>query len=131
MGGWLSEKPGCYPSNVGQSSPDGIVTYEAEFKEFINNSPYCPELIKYEYKKSVEKAKNLKQKSKDLEKNTEAIDDISDDDELYIRAGVPKTQDANDDPEDWMNVCAPMQTRLYLGQCTVHVAIPTYIQHDT
>ena len=47
----LSEKPGRYPSNVG-SKGTIFESHEDELIDFMN-SPFCPELIKYDYKRCV------------------------------------------------------------------------------
>ena len=45
----LQDKPGCYLDNVGKNFEGSC---EAELKDFVENSPFIPELIKEEFTKS-------------------------------------------------------------------------------
>ena len=65
----LSEKPGYYITNDGGNFEDS----EAELKDFVLNSEYCPELIKKEFEES---------QQEDVEKPTE--EESEDEDQLMV-----------------------------------------------
>ena len=44
----LQDKPGCYFDNVGKE----FSSCEAELKDFVANSAFCPELLKEEFEQS-------------------------------------------------------------------------------
>ena len=59
----LSEKPGCYTSNVGQ----GFESMHAELEDFVKNSAHCPKFVKKEFEeaqKTTKEEEEPKEKSK-------------------------------------------------------------------
>jgi len=44
----LQDKPGCYLDNVGVNFNGSC---EEELRDFVNNSPFCPQLVKEEFEK--------------------------------------------------------------------------------
>ncbi|MCH2545601.1 MAG: AAA family ATPase [Alphaproteobacteria bacterium] len=88
----LQDKPGTNLENVGKN----FDSCEAELQDFVDNSPFCPQLIKDEFKKS--------QNYQGLNKEGMIEDHLGDNmDELYIEPdGVPN----NAPREEWMKVHA-------------------------
>ena len=65
----LSEKPGCYITNVGKEYP----SFEEELRNFVLHSKFCPPLIKQEFEESqLESDENLHD------------EDISEDEQLLV-----------------------------------------------
>ena len=69
----LQDKPGCYFSNVGKN----FESCAAELKDFVENSEFCPDLVKQEYYESLS-AKREGRKKKDSE--MDGIEDLHQDD---------------------------------------------------
>ena len=79
----LQDKPGCYFSNVGKN----FESCEAELRDFVENSEFCPKLVKEDFKKS----QLLPEKTRGKSDETGKTDDDPLD-ELLVEAGdiVPK-----------------------------------------
>merc|ERR1712122_141782 len=71
----LQDKPGCYLDNVGTQ----FESCEAELKDFVENSEFCPNLVKMEFRKSLIE-KKIPEKKKD---DDDAAKDAFNLDELY------------------------------------------------
>ena len=82
------DKPGCTLENVGVS----YSSYEAEMKEFVENSEFCPNLLKKEFAES-QKVVNESRKETSVEGDTF--------DELYLE--VDRAAE-NAPKDDWMEV---------------------------
>ena len=94
----LAEKPGCYLQNIGQ----GFDSVEAEMKDFVKNSEFCPQLIKDEYaecliKGELENKDQKKDPKKDKDDNVEINDE--DFDQLMVDLNVPEG-DCDADTQD-------------------------------
>ena len=72
----LFEKPGCYLSNVGQ----GFDSYESELKDFVENSEFCPTMVKEDFKESQKEHKKKDKSTKKPPPGTEFFENGSDDD---------------------------------------------------
>ena len=81
------DKPGCYMQNVGTL----FDKCEDELKDFVNNSPYCPDALKAEFEQS-QRVVSENKKEKSVE--GDAFD------ELYAELDVPP---ANAPHEEWMD----------------------------
>ena len=80
------DKPGCTLENVGVS----YSSYEAEMKEFVENSEFCPNLLKKEFAES-QKVVNESRKETSVEGDTF--------DELYLE--VDRAAE-NAPKDDWI-----------------------------
>ena len=67
----LQDKPGCYLDNVGKN----FESCEEELKDFVENSPFCPQLVKDEFKESQSK-----------HEITDDPDPFTTGDDLYLQA---------------------------------------------
>ena len=79
----LSEKPGCYPCNVGV----GFENFKEELMDFVNNSPFCPQLIKEEFERNLNTDK--KKDGGGPEEEVADGDDFDDYEQLFERGNTP------------------------------------------
>ena len=84
----LMDKPGCTIENVGKS----FSSFEAELKGFVDNSEFCPNLLKKEF---AESKKIVNENKKETYSEGDAFD------ELYME--VDKAAE-NAPKDDWMEV---------------------------
>jgi hypothetical protein len=87
----LQDKPGCYLENVGKE----LESCEAELKNFVENSPYCPQLLKDDFAESQITTKKRPETETTVGGN--ALD------ELYIE---PETNPENVQRDEWMECFA-------------------------
>ena len=80
------DKPGCYMDNVGKS----FDSCEAELKDFVENSPFCPQLLKTEFQES---QRVVSEGEKEKPVQGDAFD------ELYTELDAPPV---NAPQEEWM-----------------------------
>ena len=87
----LQDKPGCYLDSVGKGQ---FKSCEDELRDFVENSEFCPQTVKDDFKES---QKDINPKN-DSEK-TYAAEDVPE--ELYVENNC---EPANAEPEPWFDL---------------------------
>ena len=88
----LQDKPGCYLDNVGTGQ---FKSCQEELKDFVENSEFCPQLVKDDFKESQKDIKSNDQSSP----NTFAGENVPE--ELYIENDCDPV---NAQPEAWFDL---------------------------
>ena len=88
----LMEKPGCYLSNVGTE----FESCEAELKDFVENSEFCPNVIKENFKESQQEKGKKKENTVNVN-NPEVMDVVDNYDEMSdFDPDLPLFNDSDD-----------------------------------